>query len=327
MIETFVLKRPWWKRKRTWFTAVVILTLLILVIFTWQQTLPPKNFPIGQGVNISRGLSAASIAEKMKEANVIKSADILYLALILYHDPSSVQTGLYVFDQPLNVFEVADRLSEVGAGKDNLAAVTLPEGFTVVEFAEIASQKLPDFDIDLFKSLGREGYLFPDTYYVPNDFTATELISLLADTYEQKTADMKTTMSEHPLQEGGVIILASLIEREANTEESMRMVSGILQNRLSIDMALQADASIEYVLGHSLEELSAEDLGIDSPYNTYLYRGLPPTAIGNPGLTAIKAVLDPIKNDYFYYITDNEGNFHYAKTFDEHRDNIAKYLR
>ena len=92
-------------------------------------------------------------------------------------------------------------------------------------------------------------------------------------------------------------------------------------------MALQADASIEYVLGKPLGELTPEDLEIDTPYNTYLYRGLPPTPIGNPGLAAIRAVLEPTSSDYLFYITDSEGNFYYAETFDEHRANIAKYLR
>ena len=96
---------------------------------------------------------------------------------------------------------------------------------------------------------------------------------------------------------------------------------------MSIGMALQADASIEYVLDKPLSELTSEDLKIDSPYNTYLYTGLPPTPIGNPGLQAIMAVLEPTESDYFYYITDEDGVFHYAQTFNQHKSNIAKYLR
>jgi UPF0755 protein len=134
-------------------------------------------------------------------------------------------------------------------------------------------------------------------------------------------------MATHPLGEDGVLILASLLEREANSEESMRMVSGILQNRLAEGMRLQVDASLEYVLERPLSTLDASDLDIDNPYNTYRYGGLPPSPIGNPGLQAILAVLDPIESNYFYYITDEDGNFHYARTFDEHKLNIAKYLR
>ena len=129
------------------------------------------------------------------------------------------------------------------------------------------------------------------------------------------------------LSEHDVVILASIIEREANSTTSMKLVSGILQNRLALDMALQVDASMEYILEKPLKELTAEDLKIDTPYNTYLYRGLPPTAIGNPGLDAIMAVLEPTPSEYMFYITGTDGEFYYAKNFDEHRLNIAKYLR
>ncbi len=105
------------------------------------------------------------------------------------------------------------------------------------------------------------------------------------------------------------------------------MVAGILQNRLTLGMPLQADASVEYILEKPLSELTPEDLKINSPYNTYLNDGLPPTPIGNPGINAILAVLSPTESDYLFYITGDDGKFYYAKTFDEHRVNIAKYLR
>ena len=110
-----------------------------------------------------------------------------------------------------------------------------------------------------------------------------------------------------------IITLASILEREANSAESMRMISGILQNRLEINMPLQVDASIEYDLDKPLHELTPTDLKErDTPYNTYLYSGLPPTPIGNPGQTAIEATLNPTESDYLFYVTDDESNFHYA---------------
>ena len=105
------------------------------------------------------------------------------------------------------------------------------------------------------------------------------------------------------------------------------MVAGILRKRLDLGMALQVDASIEYILDKKLNQLTAEDLKIDSPYNTYQYAGLPPTPIGNPGLNSIMAVIYPTQSDNLYYITDNAGQFHYAKTFAEHKANVARYLR
>lgn len=327
MIETYNIKRPLWQGWRVWI-AVSVGFMVLLGAWLWWQTKPPADFPINSPVTIQRGLSAGAIADLLDSQNVVRSSSLLYLFLVWFHDPNSIQAGTYVFEEPLSIGKVAKRLS-TPPGASNLLAVTLPEGFMAAEFAAIAAASLSEFDINEFRglSIDKEGYLFPDTYYLPADFTASELHSLLLATYDEKISELRPEMMSHQLGEYGVIVLASLIEREANSEQSMRMVAGILQNRLEEGMRLQVDASLEYVLGRPLGTLTASDLDIDSSYNTYIYNGLPPTPIGNPGLQAIKAVLDPIKSDYFYYITDADGVFHYAVTFDEHKRNIAKYLK
>lgn len=326
MIETYEVKRRprWWLR----ISLLTFVGLLLVAGLFWWQTLPTSNFPTGSGVTISRGLSASEIVKQLEAENVIKSSLFAHIVLVAWHDPSNIKAGSYYFDQPISTFDVIDRITRDADG-NTLVRVTLPEGFTVREYSIIAAEVLPKFDGTEFLNMSTdsEGKLFPDTYYVPADFTAPELRNLLMETREQKLAEIQGQISTHTLGESGVITLASLLEREANTEESMRIISGILQERLKSGMRLQTDASIEYVLGRPLNELTAEDLERDTPYNTYKYSGLPPTPIGNPGLTAINAVLNPEKTGYLYYITDSEGNFHYAKTFDEHRENIAKYLK
>ncbi len=327
MIETYYIKRPLWSARRWWIlgSAVVVLSG---VFWVWWLTGPPTDFPKNAPVTIQRGLSAGAIASLLESHHVVRSELLLYLLLVWRHDPNNIQAGTYVYQEPLSVGEVARRLAEApGAG--NLLAVTLPEGFTAAEFATIASMSLPDFEIEEFKAMSTsdEGRLFPDTYYLPVDFTAAELHELLLATYDDKTAELRSSMIAHPLGEDGVLTLASLLEREANSEDSMRVVSGILQNRLTEGMRLQVDASLEYVLERPLSTLDASDLDIDSPYNTYRYGGLPPTPIGNPGLQAIAAVLDPVETGYFYYITDGDGDFHYARTFEEHRKNIEMFLK
>jgi len=329
MIETFDVRiRRGWRLEWLLLGAFALFGVVLVFSLLWWQTLPPSDFPVNESVVIQRGMTASEIANVLDESSVVRSSTLLYIALQLRHDPSTIQAGTFLFDRPLDVFAVASRITESGA-TSNLATITLPEGFTVKEFADIASRSLPDFNAENFLSenTSLEGYLFPDTYYVPADFTALEFAALLRDTFDEKMSDLVISMEAHPLGVEGVIKLASLLEREANTEESMKMVSGILQNRMAKGMRLQTDASLEYVLGRPLGTLTAEDLEIDSPYNTYRYDGLPPTPIGNPGLTSIMAVLEPTSSDYFYYLTDEEGEFHYAKTFDEHRKNIAKYLK
>lgn len=326
MIEVYAetKKSKWWFYLSALFAAVIILSIWSV----WFVTRAPGDFPSGSAVTISRGLSAAEIVANLKEQKVVRSSLVTHLVLVVWYDPSNIKAGSYYLDKSLTTLEVVDRITK-DADESTLARLTLPEGFTAREFALIATEVLPDFDGTEFLNLtsNEEGKLFPDTYYVPTDFTATELLHLLKQTYEEKLTPIKERLAAHVLEEHGVITLASILEREANTEESMRIISGILQKRLEIGMRLQTDASIEYVLGHSLSDLDSEDLERDTPYNTYLYEGLPPTPIGNPGLTAINAVLDPEETEYLYYITDVDGNFHYAKTFDEHRQNIAKYLK
>lgn len=327
MIETFDVPRGRFRKRHLLIILAAAGLLLALSLF-WLLVRPPSNFPLNDAVLIPRGLPASQIADLLEEKEVVRSSFILYLALLWKYDPSGVQAGTFLFDHPLSVFEVASRITTVG-GTSNLISVTLPEGFTLAEYAKIAAEGLPDFSEDEFLELtsDREGYFFPDTYYVPADFTAAEMAALLEETYELRIAPFREEIAAHDLTEEEVIILASLIEREANTEESMKLVSGILQNRLEEGMRLQVDASLEYVLDRPLNTLTAADLEIDSSYNTYLYGGLPPTPIGNPGLQSIEAVLNPTESDYFYYLTDEEGDFYYAATFDEHQENIAKYLK
>jgi UPF0755 protein len=145
--------------------------------------------------------------------------------------------------------------------------------------------------------------------------------------YEASIAPLRGTMESRGYTEDEVIILASILEREANDETSMRMVAGILENRLRDDMPLQVDAVFQYYTGKGSSDLTLEDLTTDTPYNTYTNIGLPPQPIGNPGLMAIEAVLNPTPSDYYYYLTGDDGEFYYAKTFEEHKRNKARYLR
>ena len=302
--------------------------LFLFASWLWLSTAPPAAFPLNTPVAVETGLSASEVIETLKEQNLIRSETIFYLTLLLFHDPGTIKAGEYKFTKPLSVFALASRLTG-SAPPEELVVVTFPEGFTAKEYAVIADNVLPEFDAEQFLNLASssEGFLFPDTYHVPADYHEAELFTLLTETYYEHTAPFRQQLEDHKLTEQGLITLASLLEREANTPESMGIVAGILDTRLSIGMPLQADASMEYVLEKPLSELTPSDLEIDSPYNTYLYKGLPPTPIGNPGLAAIEAVLSPTYTDYLFYITGNDGEFYYAETFAEHKLNIARYLR
>ncbi len=223
--------------------------------------------------------------------------------------------------------------------------VTVPEGLRREEIAERFIQSLEKQgqeasvfrDEFLRESEGLEGYLFPDTYLFPRDAKASSIVSVMKNTFDKKIAEIgKNYPSGYGLDE--VVILASLIEREAITDEERPVVAGILYNRLDNDWPLQVDAAVQYGIASVKctalsikcdswwpKSLTKDDLEINSPYNTYKYQGIPPAPISNPGLESLKAAANPEKNDYFFYI-HAEGKIYYARTLEEHNANIRKYL-
>jgi UPF0755 protein len=317
-------------RRRGLFVIIILFLLILLGLGAYVRFIftPPPGFPIDTEVIIEEGSSAKAVAKQMQEAGYVRSRLALYLSLLYWFDPSDIKASTYVFTTPLSPRALANELT-TGHFANDLTKLTLIEGERATQMAKRAAEVLPMFDEADFLALAikEEGRLFPDTYFVPDTYTAEDLFKLLTTTYAEKTAPLREQIVASDRTEDEILILASIIEREANTKESMRLVSGILQERLRIGMALQVDASLEYVLDKPLGELLAEDLKMDSPYNTYLTSELPPTPIGNPGLDAIMAVLDPEPSEYLFYITGYDGKFYYARTFDEHRLNIARHLR
>ncbi len=315
---------------RTWLLFLLTLSGIVVVGYISIDILAqaPVDFPVSTPIEVLPGSGVKATAVLLEEKHVVKSRFLLYAVLYLYHDPKALKASVYRFTEPMDVYAVADKLV-VGDFVSSLIHFTHREGERTTEIAENAKGTLTNFDVNTFLQLAvpQEGRLFPDTYLIPPDYSATDLLKTMTDAYEINVAPLRTQIAASTLTENEVITLASIIEREANSPESMKMVSGILQNRLKIGMALQTDASIEYILNKPLKDLTAKDLEVDSPYNTYSHRELPPTPIGNPGLAAIKAVLEPTQSDYLYYITDSDGNFHYAKTFEEHKVNVARWLK
>lgn len=314
--------------------AICILLLILLTLHIRTQLTAPDTFLPDTVFNVESGMNVRDIAKEAQEKGIVRSKLLLYAVLAYSYEPNNIYAGGYLFKEPVGLFAVAKKLAEQKIIHDTIA-LTIPEGVRLTQIAEIAQRTLAeDFVPQAYLTLteGREGYMFPETYFVPETFEAKELVELQEITYEAFMEPLRKEIEASAFTEYEVLILASIIEREANDADSMGLVSGILQNRLEINMALQADASIEYVLDTPLNELPEGQLASelrekDSPYNTYLNTGLPPTPIGNPGEMAILAVLRPAESDYFFYITDADGQFFYAETFAEHNQNIAKHLR
>lgn len=211
--------------------------------------------------------------------------------------------------------------------------VTLLEGWRVEETGDKLSQKLNIKTADFTKE-AKEGYMFPDTYILNPDSTVSDIVQTLKANFEKKySPQIQTKIRNLGLNPNEGVILASIVEREARSEGARKMAASILLKRFKMGMGLNADATVQYALGYQPKEKSwwkrhiiHEDLKTDSPYNTYLYRGFPPAPICNPSLSSLQAVAaaNP-STPYLYYYHDSQGKPHYAKTLEEHNDNIAKY--
>lgn len=302
--------------------------VFVVGVFTWWQlVMPPAAFPRNSFVIVRSNAPLSVIAEELHEQAVIRSSLAFSLYMRATGADRSVNAGRYLFEKPLTLFDVAHRIKMGETGVKSIR-VTFPEGYSVREMGIELERVLPDFDRARWEEVAApyEGMLFPDTYFFEPDASAELIVERMRATFNERTAALQTEIGERALALSDIVIMASLIEKEANTPEDRRIVSGILWNRLQEDMPLQVDAVFGYIRGIPGYVPTGDDPEIDSPYNTYRNRGLPPGPITNPGLDALSAALNPVSSDYFYYLTGTDGAMYYAETFEEHRRNVERYL-
>lgn len=318
---------------------VLLLSFLGLLLIGSGVLLKYLESPISTNttevsVVIPKGSGSTRIGNILKEKNLIRTPYIYRLIVWRESLAGKTQAGSYMLKQSMSVKEIANALTKGTAD----VWVTLPEGWRNEEVADELSQTFSEdfFDKQEFLTLTKnmQGKLFPDTYLLPKESSASTIAKLLSQTFEKKiTAKMREDISSQGRTLDEVLVLASLVQREAKHAEDMNMIAGIMMNRLDIDMPLQIDATLQYVKGYDKNKKTwwptpyAIDKTIKSPYNTYQNAGLPPSPIANPGIVAITAAIYPEKSEYFFYITDDNGLMHYAKTVEEHNANVQKYLR
>jgi UPF0755 protein len=306
-----------------WFVLVVFIIIFSCVFISM---LPPSNFSTAT-VTVESGASVRSIGTLLAEKQIIKSPALFELCSRVVGKKGTISAGNYLFETPAHVCRVAYRMSR-GIYGNTQARITIPEGSTYRDIANIVAAKYTGFNKSEFLSLAKpfEGTLFPDTYFFFSGITSQGIIDELVETHHKKTAKLLDTISD-PQKKREIIIMASILEREANNAEEAKVISGILWKRITIGMPLQADATLKYTTGRGSSELTLDDLRTDGPYNTYTRTGLPPGPIGNPGLAMIESAMNPKKSPYLYYLHDSGGKIYYAKTHDEHVRNKNKYLK
>lgn len=314
--------------KRIFYVCVALVVLAILAVVLSYIFLfsAPRTFT-PQTIRIEQGEPLISIGQTLEEGSIVRSGAMFQTLVIFLGGEKRLQPGEYYFEHPVSVFGVAVRFvaRDFGILKHR---VTFPEGITRTEMATILKTRIPEFDTQTFLELtkDKEGYLFPDTYYFFPRVTPEEVVKTLEDNFGRKILSISKDFEKSDKKLSDVVIMASIIEKEAYGENDRAVVSGILWERIRVGMLLQVDAPFLFLLGKKSSELTLSDLAISSPYNTYKYKGLPPGPIGNPGLEALKAALHPEKSPYLFYLHDEHGTIHYAKNFEEHKRNKIRYL-
>ena len=298
---------------------------------------------------IQNGQSVEQIAVNLEDEGFIAGKDFFKIYVLREKLASGLQAGSYELSPSMTIAQMTD-LFIGGKIKGNEVQVTIPEGFSnkeidkkLAENSLINEEEFINFDnnakqafllkyeflSDTPSNIGLQGYYFPDTYKYYNNSSIEEITAKMLDNFDLKlTDDLREEIKKQNKTIFEVVILASIIEKEAGSSKDMKKVSSVFRNRLEVGKALESDATINYITNTGRAQSTYEDLKVDSPYNTYKYVGLPPGPISNPGMEAIKAAIYPEKTDYFYFLTKKEGGEAvFSKTYQEHLKNKYKYLK
>ncbi len=311
---------------------LIIVSFLLIGFLWWSWANQPASqlasAPL-QTFVVPKGQSLTSVAERLEEEGLIRNSFAFKVLILTEGLSGSIQAGDFRIRSSLTLREVAYVLTH-----GNLDIwLTFPEGWRREEFGQRLTANLEEFDYQEFLDLtgNSEGYLFPDTYLIPQEASPAAVIKIFQTNFEKKfSADLKKAAGKAGLTEQQVLILASIVEREVGRDEDRSLVAGILLKRWQQGWPLQTDAAIQYARGTPGDwwpQVTRDDLQVNSPYNTYQYAGLPPTPICNPGLSSIESVVYPQASDYWFYLSDSSGVTHYARTTEEHNQNINRYLR
>ncbi|MEO5928050.1 MAG: endolytic transglycosylase MltG [Patescibacteria group bacterium] len=311
----------------------VAFALLLFVSAAWTSH-PAANAPVLR-IEVSQGAGAAGVASILVEKNILTSAAGYRLYSMFNRNARKPKPGKYGIEFGTSYRDIANMLA-LGPGRQE-SSIRVQEGWTIQDIienlAELNATSTPaDFLVDgratdfpflkgLPSSTPLEGYLFPDTYRVWQDQLPQSLITRQLAEFASKTDGFAEEARKQGRSFYDVVILASIIEKEAGHDEERPLIAGVFMNRLNNSMRLQSDATLNYIIRSGRARLTNDDLKNASLYNTYTHDGLPPGPISNPSLASLEAALHPAKTDYFYFLADTAGKTYFAKTLDEHNAN------
>jgi UPF0755 protein len=326
----------------------LLIILAVLAIFALGTKIWYSNAlkPAGTGettVDVPKGAKPDQIATLLEQKQVIKSARAFGWHVSSNDLGPKLQAGRYVLSGKDSATVIATELTEgpkqasqftVKEGMTQAGIAKLLAGLDVVDEKEFRNLKASDFpQYDFLQGLPEnatlEGFLFPETYAIPEDGTSAKAVAevMLTQFGKELTPEMRSQIKQNGKTIYETVTVASLVEEEVKTEADRKLVAGIIAKRLAEDIRLDIDATVRYALDKPTGALSQSDLDSNDPYNTRKFKGLPPGPIANPGIVSLRAAISPEESDWLFYLNGSDGTTHFAKTNDEHEANKEKYLK
>ena len=289
-------------------------------------------------LSIPPGATLKKISKDLQSLSLIRNASAFRLLANIRQKQTHIQVGEYELNQSMLPMDI---LKAITSGKTVLHPVTIPEGYRISEIAELLTETISinkeifikeTRNKDLLNKLNitsksLEGYLFPETYHFSKHTSEKKIIQTMLNTFQQR---MKTKKIQHQIQSSDmslheIITLASLIEKETGMNGERKHISSVFHNRLKRKMRLQTDPTVIYAIENFDGNIRKKDLNIDSPYNTYRHKGLPPGPIASPGIKSIVAALNPIKTNHLYFVSKKDGSHQFSSSLKEHNRAVQKY--
>jgi len=317
-----------------WGFLAIILIVAGLLFF--KASLPMSDNTQSQVFEVKSGMTLKQVSQELLGQNLIRSANAFQAIALIQDKEKLIKVGEYYISPSMPAAEILQRIT---SGKTVLHSVTIPEGYRITEIANLLEKRnLVDKNIFLQQAKNvqllegvptgsLEGYLFPDTYHFGKRTTEAIIIKKMVETFKERALkkEFLKRAGDMGFSYHEIITLASLIEKETGKDSERKQISSVFHNRLKKNMLLQTDPTVIYVIDMFDGNIRKRDLKIDSPYNTYLYKGLPPGPIANPGLKSIIAALYPANTSNLYFVSKQDGSHKFSATLNEHNRAVQKY--
>ena len=322
----------------TGFWGLLVLIWIVISLFYYQGTRPASQDSRSITFEVQPGMTLKQVTLELFNQRLILSPSAFQAIAYIQDKEKQIMVGEFSLSPSMLPTEIILRLT---SGKTILYPLTIPEGYRITEIASLLDTQglassevfiLQTQDKDLIKSMdiptdSLEGYLFPETYYLSKLTPEKKIVQKMVNTFKEKVlkSQLLKNTKESPLSLHEIITLASLIEKETGLDSERKLISSVFHNRLRKNMRLQTDPTVIYAIEKFDGNIRKRDLKIDSPYNTYRYKGLPPGPISSPGIKSIEAAIFPIKSNHLYFVSRQDGSHHFSSTLVEHNQAVKKY--